>query len=375
MISVLAYKSKDTIAHCIASARNLSFEGTLEIRIREQGGDNEEFTLLQNIADGDPRITLTRGENLGFAKGHNLQIRESGTDFILCLNADALLKEDFLEHALPAFQDARVGAVQGKLLRWDTAHNAPATHPGSKRPVIDTTGLLPLRNRRIINRGQGEEDNGQYNAQEEIFGADGAAPVYRREALEDVTIPFSVFAAAQSTNASPPNQDEPTSPETPSQDEPTSPSQGGQIGEYFDEDFFVYKEDVDLAWRMQWRGWKTMYVPEAIGFHARGSGESAARNPFAVLKERRKLSGLSKYYSFGNQRLMQIKNERIGALLKDVLPWSAKEVGAWGVALLTEKKTVPAIARMLQLMPRALKKRRFIQSRRKDEANPYQWFS
>jgi GT2 family glycosyltransferase len=344
-ITILAYRSRQTIQQCIRSAMELRYEGPVDIHVREQGNDEEEFRLIREFLDAissppHRRLLVTRGENVGFAAGHNILIRESKGEFILCLNADAVLHPDFLLKALPAFSDPTVGAVQGKLYRWDVAKNSVRYGPHGK-PLIDTTGLQPLRNRRVINRGQGEEDVGQYDRSSEVFGADGAAPLYRRAALTDIAIPQKDASAE----------------------------------EYFDEDFFSYKEDVDLAWRLRWRGWKTIFVPDAIAWHARGSGDSAAHDFFAIIAERRKISPKAKYYSFSNQRLMQLKNETVRGLMRDLIPIAFKELGAWTVALITERQTIPALIRMVRLVPRMLTKRRWIMSHRKPDANPYRWFT
>ncbi len=82
-------------------------------------------------------------------------------------------------------------------------------------------------------RGETEEDEGQYDdtANRRVFGVCGAAPFYRRTMLEDIRI----------------------------------------CGEFFDEDFVNYVEDVDLSWRAQLRGWTCVYNPKAIAYHERGA--------------------------------------------------------------------------------------------------------
>lgn len=352
-ITILAHHSKNTVRECVSSALNLDYEGEIDVYIREQGGDDNEYALLKKLAQttGPLReIFLSRGENIGFAAGHNVLIRETNADFVLCLNADAILQPQFLKEALPAFDDPNVGAVQGKSLRWDEENNDVRRGPTGK-PVVDTCGLLPLRNRRIINRGQGEEDRGQYDQQTEVWGPDGATPFYRRAALDDIAVPVRTKLRFNHAVRG-------LSPHS----------------EYFDESFFAYKEDVDLAWRLQLRGWKTLYVPTAVAWHARGSGDSAARSPIQILVERRKLSRTSRYYAFVNQRLMQIKNETWRGLLRDFPWWFPKEIASWIWVLLTEPYTIPAIGRMCKLLPLTLRKRRWIQTHKKPDADPYRFF-
>ena len=345
-ISLLAYRSLQTTPAAIESAWNLDYDGLIEIVVREQGNDSEELAALEAlIADlgrqSNREIRITKEENLGFAGGHNVVFRKAKGDFILALNADAVLEPDYLTHALEAFADPHVGAVQGKLLRWDLEKmSSPVMAGNPPAAIIDTTGLILLRNRRIINRGQGLEDRGQFDERGEVWGPDGALPIYRKATLDDLA-----FTRPDGT------------------------------AEYFDEDFFAYKEDVDLAWRMQWLGWKTMYVPDAVGWHGRSGGENAALSYREIIAERRKISPLLKYYSFSNQRLLLLKNEDFSRYLRDLPHWIVKEVGAWVYALLFERRTLPAIWRTLRLAPRTFKKRRATMSRRAEGADPYRFFS
>lgn len=365
-ITCLAYKSLKTIREALRSAWEQDYPGKIEILVREQGEDEEQIATLNRLAEElqetpTRSIVVTTGENLGFAGGHNTLIRKSKSDFVLLLNDDARLMPNYVTRAVQAFSDKHVGAVQGKLLRWDMNDLAQLVHDEDGNPIIDTTGLVLLRNRRIINRGQGMEDRGQFNEMGEIWGADGAAPMYRMKALDSVTIPRYVFR-----NGSPPEAGaHADSPDT---------AVGGRHGELLDEDFFAYKEDVDLAWRLNWRGWKTIYVPDAVAWHGRSGGENAALGYRAIIAERRKISPLLKYYSFVNQRCLLIKNENVLRYVQDLPYWFVKEVGAWGYALLFERKTLPAIARIIKLLPTMLKKRRWIMAHRAEGADPYSFF-
>ena len=72
-------------------------------------------------------------------------------------------------------------------------------------------------------------------SRQEVFGNSGALVMYRMEALRDCIMKYS----------------------------------GAPDGECFDEDFFLYKEDVDLAWRLQLVGWKSLMDPGIIAYHVR----------------------------------------------------------------------------------------------------------
>ena len=112
-------------------------------------------------------------------------------------------------------------------------------------------------------------------------------------------------------------------------------------------------------------GWQTIYQPAAIAWHWRGSGDSATRTPWGIIKERRKINQFAKYLSFKNQRLMQLKNDQGWLLLKH-LPWFLpKEIASWLYVLLFERYTWRAIKDLFKQMSRAWQKRKIIMAKKK----------
>ncbi|MFH1671751.1 MAG: glycosyltransferase family 2 protein [Candidatus Portnoybacteria bacterium] len=337
-INLLTWNGEKYIKDCLKSVLNQNYPN-LEILVVDNGSIDNTLEYVREVEEKKKslRIVFTYPKNIGFSAGHNHLISESKGKYILCLNQDVILDDNFVKEAVEILEkDRRIGSVQGKLLRWQVGM------PTSQKPkgyqvshVIDTTGLVCLKNRRIISRRQGQLDQDKAEKKEEIFGADGAAPVYRREALEDVAL----------------------------------------NGEYFDEDFFAYKEDVDLAWRLRLRGWKTFYQPKSIAWHDRTAGDNMVRNYLAVIKERLKISRFGKYLAFKNGRLLQIKNEQPGILITH-LPWFLpKEIGAWGYVILFERYTWRAIRDLFRQMPSAFRKRKLIMANKKVSSREMRkWF-
>jgi len=145
--------------------------------------------------------------------------------------------------------------------------------------------------------------------------------------------------------------------------------------EYFDEDFFAYKEDVDLAWRMRLYGWRAVYEPEAVGYHLRGAGEKAVKTPIAIVKGRRKISKFAKFYSFKNKRLMQIKNELPGLFFRHFCSIIINEIAAWGYVLFFETYTLKAIKSLIKEIPIARRKRKITMARKRVGAREMKkWF-
>lgn len=349
-LSLVNYNGIETIADTLKSVFCLKWPH-MELVITDQVSTDGSRELIrkfiaENVFSGDVRF-IENAHNTGFAGGHNRVMAMAGGEYIFCVNPDIIIEPDFLDKVLePFFRDEKVGAVQPKLLRYNFKKGTPSTKDGKN--IIDTTGLLILKNRRIINRGQGYKDVGQFEKEEEVFGADGAAPVYRKKTLEDVKIPlFNKEGSAIKEKF-----------------------------EYFDEDFVAYKEDVDLAWRMRMLGWKTLYYPKAVVYHGRGSGESAALDYAGIIRERRKISKLAKKLAFRNQRFMQLKNEYWGALLKHLPVVVIKEILAWGYVLVFEPSiflgTIPELVRGTAKM---LKKRKYImEHKRSSDEYMEHWF-
>ncbi len=326
-INLLLFNGKKYIKSCLNSVLAQTYPN-IEILVIDNASTDGGAKLLKELSSFSQLRIIENKKNLGFAGGHNQGIKNSKGKYILCLNQDVVLDKNFVWEAVKVLEkNSKIAALQGKLLRLDK--NLKPTN------IIDSTGLVMLKNRRIISRGQGKTNGGVYNKQEEIFGVDGAAPVYRRRALEDVRIDDEIF----------------------------------------DKDFFAYKEDVDLGWRLRLYGWKAWYSPKLLAWHARTSGESAAKTCRQIIKERRKINRFSKYVSFKNQRLMQVKNELPWLYIKH-LPWILpKEICSWIYVLLFEHYTWKAIKDLFRQLPNALRKRKIIMAEKRIGAKEIKrWF-
>ncbi len=159
----------------------------------------------------DVRV-LELGSNRGWPGGNNAAIAATAAPWLLLLNNDTSLRPGCLETLMAAGEaDATAGMVQPKLVFRDR----PA--------VIQSAGTILLGDGSAGDRGAGETDQGQFDRAEEVFAACGAAMLLRREVVSDVGA--------------------------------------------FDETFFAYYEDTDLAWRMRLRGWRALYEPAAVVEH------------------------------------------------------------------------------------------------------------
>jgi GT2 family glycosyltransferase len=315
-VSLVTYNGLRWLPGCLESLRAQTLVD-YELLVLDNGSTDGSREWLRQYAGREPRMRLTESDvNLGFAAAHNRNIEAAAAVLVMLLNQDIELDAQFLAAAVAAFdEDTRIGAVQGLLLRL--------AGPGERSETIDSTGLEMHRDRRVLARRQGEQRSAADLVAGEVWGVDGPAPVYRRAALMDVR-------------------------------EPRRP--GGW--EVLDEDFFMYKEDVDLAWRLRRHGWRTRYEPAAVAWHARGADGGAARSVLALIRARNTIPRWIRDISWRNHRLMQLKNEQPRELLRD-FPWLLKrEVLSLGFMAVTDPRRLTVIADLARLAPRALAKRR-----------------
>jgi GT2 family glycosyltransferase len=201
-------------------------------------------------------------------RGHNFIFSQFETDFFQLVNQDAFLELNYVEEMLKSFVDERVGSVNGKVLQYDWEQNTP-------NGKIDSTGLTYSRGGRGRSRGQHEVDNGQYDNQLEIIGVDGSACMYRRSALEAVKM-----------------------------------LRPGGGFEYFDEDFDMYWEDVDVALRLLNAGYTARYAPTAVAYHGRTAGSTPGgyKKVWAFFKTHRRMNPLIRQWNYKNHQFVFIKN-------------------------------------------------------------------
>jgi GT2 family glycosyltransferase len=284
--------------------------------IREQTWPDVEVIVVDNASTDDSRAiaanahVIANDTNRGFSAAVNQGIRAATGEWIVLCNPDAYLAPDYTEKLIRAMREG-IGMAGGKLFRGE-GDDIRATE------LIDSKGIRMTRSGRHLDIGQGKrdgEDDRGLAANGECFGISGAAPLYRRAMIDDVSID----------------------------------------GEFLDEDFFAYREDADVAWRAQLLGWRALHVPEAMATHVRT----------VTPERRRQLSAAVNLHSVKNRFLLRLKNEGWLLALRNAPFELARDVVVLAAALTVERSSLPAFAWLWKNRRRIMAKRREIQRRRR----------
>ena len=229
-VIIVSCNKRDLLSGLLLSLKEQSYKHIEKIAVLNNSPEEKYEDLKRNFVDV---MFILNKENLFFCKAQNQGIKQALGEFILCLNDDLILEKDFVEEMIRAARkDERIGMVSGCVMRQD-------------KETIDTTGLFLAKSRKPQERGYGQKRKGRYKIAEYIFGSGGVAPLYRRKMLEDIKID----------------------------------------SEYFDEDYDVFYEDLDISWRAKNRGWKGYYTPAALAYHLRGETAKQIRPRFAFFQK------------------------------------------------------------------------------------------
>ena len=317
-VVITTYNSANSIEACLNSVLQQQYQ-SIEIIVVDNASSDQSREILKQFQQ---RTKLIFNQiNVGFAAAQNQGFMQAKGDWLLSLNPDVILDPGFIPQLLAhADVDPKVGTLCGKLLRWQ-----PKSAEERSR-VLDSTGVYFTRNLRHFDRGADDFDRGQYDRSEYVFGATGAAALYRREMVHDISIE----------------------------------------GQFFDEDFFAYREDADVAWRAQLMGWNCLYVPAAVGWHIR-----------RVTPERRQqLPLIINWHSVKNRFLMRAKNIS-GPLYRRVfLPTTIRDLLIVGYCFLRDWRLLSALWFVWKRRKDVRRKRFLVQGhRRVSDRELVHWFA
>jgi GT2 family glycosyltransferase len=307
LVSIVTYNDGRWLDACLESV----FAQTVPVEVKVF--DNGSADSSRTVARRFPVVLTESSENLGFSRAHNLNLRAGDTEYVLVLNPDTRLDPLYLERLLGVFAALpEAGMAGGKLRRMNDSGRVTQE---AGHPLLDSTGVFFTPEQRHFDRGSGRQDRGQYERRQEVFGITGAVLLCRREMLEDI--------------------------------------RAGD--EFFDEDFFAYREDADLAWRARLRGWKAVYEPSAVALHRRS----------VLPSNRSKTSALINCHSLKNRFLMRLKNMDRAVRRRCFPHMLLRDLSILAYVLALERSSMRAYSEVRRLRPKFQAKRALIQDRRK----------
>lgn len=322
---VLTYNSAGFIEGCLAALKASRFsEGDcFKIVVTDNASVDGTQELLTRVSGVEVVINQ---ENLGFCGGNNQALAQfvaEEWEAFVTINPDLVVQPDTLMRLLTALRSRPdLGSVTPLLYRSEKDGDSY---------TIDAAGMLINNTLRHLDRGSGKHDATLFKA-EEVFGGTGACFMCSRSYVDKLQI--SGLEREDDIDKIYPQL------------------AGGRKGRVllFDEGFFAYREDADLAVRAQLLGFGCLFVPEAIAFHRR-----------AVLPENRQtVSPTVNRWSVRNRYLLQIQgifnpSWQIvfwGLLVRNLLV-------VFGV-LVAERKSLGAFRELAVLLRRSLERRKYI---------------
>jgi GT2 family glycosyltransferase len=270
-IILLTWNGTRFIEPCLSAVFSQSYN-PIELIVVDNGSTDDTPLQLRTILQSKNATNWKLDFlplNTGFARGMNHGIAYASGDYILTLNQDLVMDSYFVEKLVEEMEKPGKkikGSASGKILRW-----SPDT-TSSRSNIIDSAGHVIFTDRIVEARGKSKQSE-DFNEPCPVFGISASAGFYSVKALKDVSID----------------------------------------GEYFDNEFFSYLEDVDLDYRLTLGGYEARYVPDAVAWHAGGGSEG--RKSFSI-----------RFKAHMNRYLIWIKNERTGDLIHDFFPILLQEV-------------------------------------------------
>lgn len=294
-----------------------------QVLVVDNASADDSVEVAAGWRDRLPLTLLPETSNTGFAAAVNRALTACDSPWVLLLNPDCAPHPDFVAALLNGIAECgcpeRVGAATGRLVRA----GGPELAAGG---VLDACGMVMTASGRHLDRGAGEPDDDRYRRPAWVFGGTGAATLLRRAALDDVAYPGGEVLAAS---------------------------------------LFAYREDAELAWRLQLRGWRCLYWPAARASHRRGFRPEAGRRGHAMVNR----------LSVRNRFLLRWHCADLAWHLRCLPWWLLRDAAVVGACLSVETGSLPALADLWRLRREATRRRRWVQSRRTVSARHLgRWF-
>lgn len=322
-VIVLNFNGKQFLDECITSLKAQTFQD-FELLMVDNASKDGSATHLREHYEGQFKI-IVNAENLGFAEGNNVAIRQAKGQLIVFLNNDTRVEPEWLEALVRA---AEAHPEAGMFASQIRSYAEPET--------LDTIGIIIYPDG--MSRGLGRlEPADRYAEAREVFAPSGCSAMYRKQVLDEIGT--------------------------------------------FDGDFFAYCEDMDLGMRARLAGWSCRYVPTSRVYH-HYSGTAGKYSTFkAFLVERnhlwlliklfpKRMILLSPWYTFLRYAL-----QAYGVLTKRGASGQfASQMPAYHLVLILIRAYWGALAALPALMRKRAEAKRYTRVSRREIASWFQRF-
>lgn len=216
------YNGSKYLKKCIESILKQKYS-KFRIIIIDNNSTDDIYNIIKNYKN---LIFKKLDKNYGFSKAVNEGIKLSKSDYVVLLNNDTEIKDDWLEKMLAKIKsDEKIFSVCSKMIKYND------------KTLIDDAGDEYTLFSWTIKRGDGKKIN-RFNRDKSVFSSCAGAAIYRKDILEEIG--------------------------------------------YFDETFFAYMEDVDICYRAKINGYKNMYCADAQVYHVGSATSGSKYNSFKV---------------------------------------------------------------------------------------------
>lgn len=286
-VHLVAWNGAKYIPHLFESLRQQTCQDWFLYIVDNDSKDNTVELIKKELQNFPvPYKLVVNPTNNGFAGGHNQAYRDTKDEYFLLLNQDMYLQRDCLQKMVDFLdKNTSVAAVSPRLMKWDFTKVTTDGLEKSLSDQIDALGLKIFRNRRVIEQytqyDWNEIKNNFADSELEVFGASGAFPMFRRSIVDQVAFI------------------------------------GGQ---FLDESYHAYKEDVDLSYRLQEVGFKSFILLDTVAHHDRSGAGPKDMADTAAAENKKKQSPWVQYHSYKNHLRTLYKNEYWQNFILD-LPW------------------------------------------------------
>jgi len=183
LVSIITvnYNESDVTMELLKSLQQLRY-GPIEIIVVDNASPNDN---PDRIAQHYPKVNLIKSaQNLGFAGGNNLGVKAAKGDYLLFINNDTTVPEDFVNHLVATLEDdLTIGMVSPKIkFHWDSS-------------LIQYAGYMPMNRWTIRTNSIGyhQKDNGDYDQPGETGSIHGAAMMVPRRVIDEVGMMTEIY--------------------------------------------------------------------------------------------------------------------------------------------------------------------------------------